>query len=123
MQVTRLKRQLRVWHRRRRDSEASWLETAGLHLAKVVQGKSLLCGCGEQTLSSHRFESGAIVVDNEEDEKFTVVSIAEGKERVSALLDVASAMTGIGVIIHEAIIQASTALHPCRQTPHISASV
>ncbi len=48
-------------------------------------------------------------MDNEEDEKFTVVTIAEGKERVTALLDVASAMTGIGVIIHEAIIQARLA--------------
>lgn len=64
-----------------------------------------------QTLSAHKFESGPIVVDNEEDEKFTVVNICEGKERVTALLDVASAMTGIGVIIHEAIIQASARLH------------
>lgn len=60
---------------------------------------------GEQTLSAQKFESGPILVDNEDDEKFTVVTIGEGKERVTALLDVASAMTGIGVIIHEAIIQ------------------
>ncbi|CAL8470964.1 g10506 [Coccomyxa elongata] len=63
------------------------------------------CTPDNKTLSAHKFESGAITVDNEEDEKFTVVTIAEGKERVTALLDVASAMTGIGVIIHEAIIQ------------------
>ncbi|KAK9901327.1 hypothetical protein WJX75_006781 [Coccomyxa subellipsoidea] len=63
------------------------------------------CTPDSKTLSAHKFESGPIVVDNEEDEKFTVVNICEGKERVTALLDVASAMTGIGVIIHEAIIQ------------------
>lgn len=60
-----------------------------------------------QTLSAHRFESGPILVDNEEDKQFTVVRISEGKERTTALLEVASAMTGIGVVIHEAIIQVS----------------
>jgi hypothetical protein len=58
-----------------------------------------------QTLSAHVFESGPIVVDNEEHKQYTVVRISEGKERTTALLEVASAMTGIGVLIHEAIIQ------------------
>ena len=59
-----------------------------------------------QTLSATRFVSGAIVVNNEEDAQYTVVHIGEGRERTAALLDVASAMTGVGCIIHEAVIQA-----------------
>ena len=58
-----------------------------------------------QTLSAKRFESGRIIVDNEAEEDLTVVVINERKDSTAALLDVASAMTGIGVLIHEAIIQ------------------
>ena len=57
---------------------------------------------GLQTLSAKRFESGRIVV--------TVVTINERKDSSAALLDVASAMTGIGVLIHEAIIQVPSQL-------------
>ena len=60
---------------------------------------------GVQTLSAKRFESGRIVVDNEAEPDLTIVTINERKESSAALLDVASAMTGIGVLIHEAIIQ------------------
>lgn len=67
-----------------------------------------MCAC-LQTLAAHRFESGPILVDNEEDEHYTVVKISEGKERTTALLEVASAMTGVGVVIHEAIIQVNAA--------------
>jgi hypothetical protein len=59
-----------------------------------------------QTLLSRRFESGSIAVNNEESAQYTVVTIEEGRERTAALLDVASAMTGVGCVIHEAIIQA-----------------
>lgn len=45
------------------------------------------------------------MVNNEEDAQYTVVHIGEGRERTAALLDVASAMTGVGCIIHEAVIQ------------------
>ena len=58
-----------------------------------------------QTLSAKRFESGRILVDNEAEPGLTVVTINERKDSTAALLDVASAMTGIGVLIHEAIIQ------------------
>ena len=58
-----------------------------------------------QTLSAKRFESGRILVDNEAEPGLTVVTINERKDSTAALLDVASAMTGIGVVIHEAIIQ------------------
>jgi hypothetical protein len=58
-----------------------------------------------QTLSAKRFESGRIIVDNEAEKDLTVVVINERKDSTAALLDVASAMTGIGVVIHEAIIQ------------------
>ena len=58
-----------------------------------------------QTLSAKRFESGRILVDNEADPGLTVVTINEREDSSAALLDVASAMTGIGVLIHEAIIQ------------------
>ena len=33
--------------------------------------------------------------------------LLQNRERASALLEVASAMTGIGIVIHEAVIQAS----------------
>jgi hypothetical protein len=33
------------------------------------------------------------------------VRAAQNRERASALLEVASAMTGIGIVIHEAVIQ------------------
>ena len=58
-----------------------------------------------QTLSSKKFESGRVLVDNEAEKDLTVVTINERKDSTAALLDVASAMTGIGVVIHEAIIQ------------------
>lgn len=58
-----------------------------------------------QTLSSKQFESGRVLVDNEAEQDLTVVTINERKDSTAALLDVASAMTGIGVVIHEAIIQ------------------
>ena len=58
-----------------------------------------------QTLSAKRFECGRIIVDNEAEKDLTVVVINERKDSTAALLDVASAMTGIGVVIHEAIIQ------------------
>ena len=44
-------------------------------------------------------------MDNEAEKHLTVVTINERKDSTAALLDVASAMTGIGVVIHEAIIQ------------------
>lgn len=68
-----------------------------------------------QMLSAQRFESGSIMVSNEEDGQYTVVNIGEGRERTAALLDVASAMTGVGCIIHEAIIQVLfwTGFHFC----------
>ena len=70
-----------------------------------VSGTDDDTACGVQTLSAKRFESGRIVVDNEAEPDLTVVTINERKESSAALLDVASAMTGIGVLIHEAIIQ------------------
>jgi hypothetical protein len=63
-----------------------------------------------QTLSAKRFESGRIIVDNEAEKDLTVVVINERKDSTAALLDVASAMTGIGVVIHEAIIQVAELL-------------
>lgn len=48
-----------------------------------------------------------MVVDNEAEDDLTVVIIKDRKDSTAALLDVASAMTGIGVLIHEAIIQVS----------------
>ena len=74
---------------------------------------ALLLPLGAQTLTSRHFESGSIAVNNEESAQFTVVTIAEGRERTAALLDVASAMTGVGCVIHEAIIQARL---PCAHT-------
>ena len=75
-------------------------------------------GC-VQTLAAHRFESGSIAVSNEESGEYTVVTIEEGRERTAALLDVASTMTGVGCVIHEAIIQACRppALHCSPDAP------
>ncbi|CAL5228765.1 g11954 [Coccomyxa viridis] len=74
-------------------------------LAERVGDFVVYCTPDSKTLSAKRFESGRIVVDNEAEPDLTVVTINERKESSAALLDVASAMTGIGVLIHEAIIQ------------------
>ena len=81
------------------DKGSTWL------LTNVNEALSLA-----QTLSSKQFESGRVLVDNEAEKELTVVTINERKDSTAALLDVASAMTGIGVLIHEAIIQ--VAFHP-----------
>lgn len=83
----------------------SWQYTAELGGCEALYGISGDERVGAQTLSAKRFESGRIVVDNEAEPDLTVVTINERKDSSAALLDVASAMTGIGVLIHEAIIQ------------------
>ena len=87
-----------------------WLH---LHAVSWLLG---LPGCA-QTLSAQHFESGSIAVNNEESGEYTVATIDEGRERrTAALLDVASAMTGVGCIIHEAIIQARCVPSPAPHT-------
>ncbi|CAK0782542.1 hypothetical protein CVIRNUC_005760 [Coccomyxa viridis] len=74
-------------------------------LAERIGDFVVYCTPDAKTLSSKQFESGRVLVDNEAEQDLTVVTINERKDSTAALLDVASAMTGIGVVIHEAIIQ------------------
>ena len=101
----------KMWHMERQAvADGQLASQSFLFLCKAFSGILLDGHVGVQTLSAKRFESGRILVDNEAEPDLTVVTINERKESTAALLDVASAMTGIGVLIHEAIIQV---LLPC----------
>ncbi|KAK9830186.1 hypothetical protein WJX72_010186 [[Myrmecia] bisecta] len=66
------------------------------------------CTPDKQALSANQFRNGNILVDNQEDEKYTIVTFNEATEKGGNLLEVASAMTGVGVTIAEAVIQGCT---------------
>jgi hypothetical protein len=83
------------------------------HLAEKTQYLLLLLpypgysniGFGMQELRATMWEQGPIKVDNGESDAHTVVTVTVPKQKSTALLEIASTVTGVGFRIHEAVIQ------------------
>ncbi|KAK9821466.1 hypothetical protein WJX81_006037 [Elliptochloris bilobata] len=76
-------------------------------LAERVGDFVVYCTPDRKTMQAKQYASNGVHINNEAHSEYSVVTIAENRERASALLEVASAMTGIGIVIHEAVIQGS----------------
>lgn len=73
------------------------------------------CTPNQHAVEAQEFQEGSIRLTNKEHAEYSVVSVVSEPGKQGFLLDVASAMSGLGMVIHEAIIQASLAMpaHVC----------
>lgn len=65
----------------------------------------MYCTPNQHAVEAQAFQEGPITLTNQEHEEYSVVSVVSEPGKKSFLLELASAMTGLGVTIHEAIIQ------------------
>lgn len=70
------------------------------------------CTPNQHAVEAQDFKEGPISLTNREHEEYSVVSVVSEPNKKGFLLELASAMTGLGVTIHEAIIQVSSH-HQC----------
>ncbi|QDZ20913.1 hypothetical protein HOP50_04g34370 [Chloropicon primus] len=81
----------------------------GERIAQFVQH----CAPDEEAMHAKKFREGRIVIDNEEDENFTVISIDSGeKDAPGLLLSIASTVSALGITIDSASI--------CTECEHFS---
>ena len=64
------------------------------------------CTPNQHAVEAQEFQEGSITLTNKEHDEYSVVSVVSEPGKQGFLLDVASAMSGLGMVIHEAIIQA-----------------
>lgn len=76
-------------------------------VAERVADFVVYCTPNQHAVEAQEFQEGSIKLTNKEHEKYSVVSVVSEPGKRGFLLDVASAMSGLGMVIHEAIIQAS----------------
>ena len=91
-----------------------WITTDGglkLDLARAelvaerVGDFVVYCTPNQHAVEAQEFQEGPISLTNKEHEEYSVVSVVSEPGKKGFLLELASAMTGLGVVIHEAIIQ------------------
>ena len=74
-------------------------------MAERVGDFVVYCTPNQEAVEAQEFQEGPISLTNREHEDYSVVSVVSEPNKKGFLLELASAMTGLGVIIHEAIIQ------------------
>lgn len=77
-------------------------------VAERVGDFVVYCTPNQHAVEAQEFQEGPISLTNREHEDYSVVSVVSEPNKKGFLLELASAMTGLGVIIHEAIIQGCT---------------
>lgn len=94
-----------------------WITTDGgrkLDLARAelvaerVGDFVVYCTPNQHAVEAQEFQEGSIRLTNKEHAEYSVVSVVSEPGKYGFLLDVASAMSGLGMVIHEAIIQGCT---------------
>ena len=95
-----------------------WITTDGgrkldLRRAELVAERVgdfvIYCTPNQHAVEAQEFQEGPIYLSNKEHDEYSVVSVVSEPNQKGFLLELASAMTGLGVTIHEAIIQ----VRPC----------
>lgn len=79
-------------------------------MAERVGDFVVYCTPNQHAVEAQEFQEGSIRLTNKEHAEYSVVSVVSEPGKYGFLLDVASAMSGLGMVIHEAIIQASTVM-------------
>lgn len=74
-------------------------------VAERVGDYVVYCTPDRNATEAQEFREGAICLSNCVHEEYSVVDVTSGPNEKGFLLEVASAMTGLGVTIHEAIVQ------------------
>jgi UTP:GlnB (protein PII) uridylyltransferase len=100
-------------------------------VAERVGDFVIYCTPNQHAVEAQEFQEGPIYLSNKEHDEYSVVSVVSEPNQKGFLLELASAMTGLGVTIHEAIIQVRSwsILHSNvvmaldMQTVHTSSSV
>ena len=67
----------------------------------------IYCTPNQHAVEAQEFHEGPIILTNKEHDEYSVVTVISEPGKKAFLLELASAMTGLGVTIHEAIIQVS----------------
>lgn len=105
-----------------------WITTDGgrkLDLARAelvaerVGDFVVYCTPNQHAVEAQEFQEGPIKLTNKEHDEYSVVSVVSEPGKKGFLLELASAMTGLGVVIHEAIIQVGDmcwCVNQCRYT-------
>ena len=83
-------------------------------VAERVGDYVVYCTPDKHATDAQEFREGAISLSNCIHEDYSVVDVTSKPDEKGFLLEVASAMTGLGVTIHEAIVQVGFQ-HPCAQ--------
>lgn len=65
----------------------------------------IYCTPNQHAVEAQEFQEGPINLTNKEHDEYSVVTVISEPGKKAFLLELASAMTGLGVTIHEAIIQ------------------
>jgi hypothetical protein len=78
-------------------------------VAERVGDFVIYCTPNQHAVEAQEFQEGPINLTNKEHDEYSVVSVVSEPNQKGFLLELASAMTGLGVTIHEAIIQ----VRPC----------
>ena len=68
----------------------------------------IYCTPNQHAVEAQEFQEGPINLTNKEHDEYSVVTVISEPGKKAFLLELASAMTGLGVTIHEAIIQVSS---------------
>ena len=74
-------------------------------VAERVGDFVMYCTPNQHAVEAQEFQEGPINLTNKEHDEYSVVSVVSEPNQKGFLLELASAMTGLGVTIHEAIIQ------------------
>ena len=74
-------------------------------MAERVGDFVIYCTPNQHAVEAQEFQEGPIYLSNKEHDEYSVVSVVSEPNQKGFLLELASAMTGLGVTIHEAIIQ------------------
>lgn len=77
-------------------------------VAERVGDFVIYCTPNQHAVEAQEFQEGPIYLSNKEHDEYSVVSVVSEPNQKGFLLELASAMTGLGVTIHDAIIQGTS---------------